>query len=87
MVRLHVCLASYPGHVGGGKVLCLYIYTFVCWWESQFGGALTEKHMLFQGRTSKIADQYLGSDTIPSLTQMKMTTFANQSQRSLDTVS
>ena len=40
--------------------------------------------MLFQGRILKIADQYLGSDSIPLSTQMKMMTSANQSQRSLD---
>ena len=43
--------------------------------------------MLFQERILKIADQYLGSGTILSLTQMTMLTSASQSQKSQDTAS
>ena len=47
-----------------------------------FGDARAETLMLFQERMLKIADQYLGSGTIPSLTQMMMLTSATQSQKS-----
>ena len=42
-----------------------------------FGDARTKTLMLFQERMLKIADQYLGSGTIPSLTQMMMLTIRN----------
>ena len=56
-----------------------YIY-FCVLVGMHFGDAQAEKHMLFQERILQIADQYLGSDTIPSLTQMMMLTCANQTK-------